>query len=117
MTILEGFEDWESDEQADNQSQEDNQFLIDVEAATGLSLGKKSKKKTKLTKSMKVQEVDAGSIFSQSTIRSRTRDPESEEESDDTPKTINRNTLLRKQKQFPACLKVHLPKSRIIWTK
>jgi hypothetical protein len=46
MTILEGFEDWESDEQADNQSQEDNQFLIDVEAATGLSLGKKSKKKT-----------------------------------------------------------------------
>jgi hypothetical protein len=115
--ILEGFEDWESDDEAENQSQEDNQFLIDVEAATGLSLGKKSKKKTKLTKSMKVQEVDAGSIFSQSTIRSRTRDPESEEESDDTPKTINRNTLLRKQKQFPACLKVHLPKSRIIWTK
>jgi hypothetical protein len=90
--ILEDFEDWESDDEADDPYQEDNQFLIDVEAATGLSLGKKSKKKMKPMKSMKVQEVDAGSIFSQSTIRSRTRDAESEEESDDTPKTINHNT-------------------------
>jgi hypothetical protein len=62
--------------------------MIDVAAATGLSFNKKSKKKVKSTK---VQEVDAGSIFSQSTIRSN-NDGESEEDSDDMPKTINRST-------------------------
>jgi hypothetical protein len=86
--ILEGFDDWESDDDTDNQSQDGNQFMIDVAAATGLSLNKKPKKKLKPTK---VREVDAGSIFSQSTIQSR-NDGESEEDSDDTPKTINRST-------------------------
>jgi hypothetical protein len=38
-----------------------------------------------------VREVNAGSIFSQSTIQSR-NDGKSEEDSDDTPKTINRST-------------------------
>lgn len=65
--ILEGFEDWESNDDTNNQSQDgNNQFMIDVAAATGLSFNKKSKKKLKSTK---IQEVDAGSIFSQSTIR------------------------------------------------
>jgi hypothetical protein len=76
--ILEGFDDWESDDDTDNHSQDGNQFMIDVAAATGLSLNKKSKKKLKPTK---VREVDAGSIFSQSTIQSR-NDGESEEDSD-----------------------------------
>jgi hypothetical protein len=88
--ILEGFEEWESDDDADSQSHDgDNQFMIDVAAATGLSFNKKSKKQTKPAK---VKEVDAGLIFSQSTIRSRNDDAESEEDSDDTPKTINRST-------------------------
>jgi hypothetical protein len=42
--ILKGFDDWESDDDTENQSQDGNQFLIDVAAATGLSLNKKSKK-------------------------------------------------------------------------
>jgi hypothetical protein len=86
--ILEGFEDWDSDDDTDQSQDGNNQFMIDVAAATGLSFNKKSKKKVKSTK---VQEVDAGSIFSQSTIRS-INDGESEEDSDDTPKTINRST-------------------------
>jgi hypothetical protein len=87
--ILEGFEDWESDDDTENQSQGDSQFIIEVAAATGLALNKKNA--ARKTKPIKVQETDAGSIFSQSTIRTRNQD-ESEEESDDTPKTINRST-------------------------
>jgi hypothetical protein len=58
--------------------------MINFAAASGLT-GTKSP----LGPAIKVQEVDAASIFSQSTMRSKKAD--SSDESDDTPKTINRS--------------------------
>jgi hypothetical protein len=64
--------------------------MINFEKAAGL-LNKKGRQETS-GPTTKVQEVDAASLFSQSTMRSRRAD-QSSEESDDTPKTINRSTL------------------------
>jgi hypothetical protein len=63
--------------------------MINFEKAAGLVTKKGRIENTGPT--TKVQEVDAASLFSQSTMRSRRADQNSEE-SDDTPKTINRST-------------------------
>jgi hypothetical protein len=60
--------------------------MIKFAAASGLS----AQGKTNTGPATKVQEIDASSLFSQSTMRSRRADQNSED-SDDTPKTINRS--------------------------
>jgi hypothetical protein len=87
--IFESFEDLDSDEEADNKKPRVQQFMINFEKAAGL-VNKKGRIDD-IGPTTKVQEVDAASLFSQSTMRSRRADQNSEE-SDDTPKTINRAT-------------------------
>jgi hypothetical protein len=80
--IFDGFEEYESeDEEAQANAKT---FIFNLSALTGL----------KLDKDDKVQEVDAASLFSQSTFRSTTKNNKDSDtdESDDTPKTINRAT-------------------------
>jgi hypothetical protein len=80
--IFESFEVLDSDNEEDTQKPRVLQFMINFAAASGLT-GTKSPPGP----AIKVQEVDAASIFSQSTMRSKKAD--SSDESDDTPKTIN----------------------------
>jgi hypothetical protein len=87
--IFESFEELDSDEEADNKKPRVQQFMINFEKAAGLANKKGRIENTGPT--TKVQEVDAASLFSQSTMRSRRADQNSEE-SDDTPKMINRST-------------------------
>jgi hypothetical protein len=78
--IFDGFEEYESeDEEAQANAK---QFIFELSAITGL----------KLDKDNKVQEGDAASLFSQSTFRSAKKKDSDSNESDDTPKTINRAT-------------------------
>jgi hypothetical protein len=98
--IFNGFDDWESDED-DKQSDAVKKFMIDLAAVSGISLGQYLEDKAR---EAKVQEVDAASIFSKSTIRSKQNTTQSnsssvqdesdadEAEDDDTPVTINRST-------------------------
>jgi hypothetical protein len=67
--IFESFEELDSDEEADNKKPRVQQFMINFEKAAGL-LNKKGRQETS-GPTTKVQEVDAASLFSQSTMRSR----------------------------------------------
>jgi hypothetical protein len=80
--IFDGFEEYESD---DEEAQANaKKFIFNLSALTGLKLDKENK----------IQEADAASLFSQSTFRSTTKNNKDvdSDESDDTPKTINRST-------------------------
>jgi hypothetical protein len=84
--IFESFEVLDSDDEADNQKPRVKQFMINFEAASGLTILNKSPPGP----ATKVQDGDAAaSIFSQSTMRSKKAD--SSDDSDDTPKTINKS--------------------------
>jgi hypothetical protein len=84
--IFESFEALDSDDEADIQKPRVKQFMINFEAASGLMA---PNKKSPPGPAIKVQEGDAASLFSQSTMRSKKAD--SSDESDDTPKTINKS--------------------------
>jgi hypothetical protein len=84
--IFESFETLDSDDEADNQKPRVQQFMINFAATSGLS---KQTNKPPSGPPTKVIEGDAASLFSQSTMRSKKA--ESSDESDDTPKTINRS--------------------------
>jgi hypothetical protein len=84
--IFESFEALDSDDEADNQKPRVQQFMINFVAASGLTA---LNKKSPPGPAIKVQEGDAASLFSQSTMRSKKAD--SSDESDDTPKTINKS--------------------------
>jgi hypothetical protein len=78
--IFDCFDDYESD---DEEAQANaKKFIFELSAVTGQTLDKDTK----------VQEGDAASLFSQSTFRSTKRKDSDTDESDDTPKTINRAT-------------------------
>jgi hypothetical protein len=84
--IFESFETLDSDDEADNQKPRVQQFMLNFAAASGLS---NKANKPPSGPPTKVIEGDAASLFSQSTMRSKKA--ESSDESDDTPKTINRS--------------------------
>jgi hypothetical protein len=84
--IFESFETLDSDDEADNQKPRVQQFMIKFAAASGLT---NKPNKPSSGPPTKVIEGDAASLFSQSTMRSKKA--ESSDESDDTPKTINRS--------------------------
>jgi hypothetical protein len=98
--IFNGFDDWESDED-DQQSDAVKKFMIDLAALSGISLSRYLEDNAK---EAKVQDIDAASMFSKSTIRSKPNasqsnassaqdDSDAEDaEDDDTPVTINRST-------------------------
>jgi hypothetical protein len=97
--------DLEVDDDPDNPNDKVQQVMLEFAAAAG--------------KPTKVQEGDAASLFSQSTIRSKqkTKGNESSTDSDDTPKTINRATPTAQTEALsslsdgvPDQLKAHLDK-------
>jgi hypothetical protein len=84
------FDSIEEDLDSDDETAQSNaeQFIFNLAEATGLALTKSQKMKAN-----KIKEGDAASLFSQSTFRSKENNKEGDsEDSDDTPKTINRST-------------------------
>jgi hypothetical protein len=94
--IFNGFDDWESDDD-DTQSDAVKKFMIDLAEVSGVSLSQYLEDNARETK---VQETDAASMFSKSTIRSKANatvnttssQEDSDMEDDDTPVTFNRLT-------------------------
>jgi hypothetical protein len=94
--IFNGFDDWESDDD-DKQSDAVKKFMIDLAEVSGVSLSQYLEDNARETK---VQETDAASMFSKSTIRSKANatvnttssQEDSDMEDDDTPVTFNRST-------------------------
>jgi hypothetical protein len=92
--IFNGFDDWDSDDD-DKQSDAVKKFMIDLAAVSGVSLSQYLEENAQ---AMKVQETDAASMFSKSTIRSKANitstssNEDSDMEDDDTPVTVNRST-------------------------
>jgi hypothetical protein len=92
--IFNGFDDWDSDDD-DKQSDAVKKFMIDLAAVSGVSLSQYLEENAQ---AMKVQETDAASMFSKSTIRSKANitstssNKDSDMEDDDTPVTVNRST-------------------------
>jgi hypothetical protein len=84
--IFESFEALDSDDEADNQKPSVQQFMVNFAAVSSL-LAKNNK--TPTAPPTKVIEGDAASLFSQSTMQSKKA--ESLDDSDYTPKTINRS--------------------------
>jgi hypothetical protein len=93
--IFNGFDDWDSDED-DKQSDAVKKFMINLAAVSGVSLSQYLEENAQ---AMKVQETDAASMFSKSTIRSKANatsttssQDDSDMEDDDAPVTFNRST-------------------------
>jgi hypothetical protein len=95
--IFNGFDGWESDDD-DKQSDAVKKFMIDLAAVSGVSLSQYLEENAR---DIKVQETDAASMFSKSTIRSKanatfnttsSQDDSDMEEDDDTLVTFNRST-------------------------
>jgi hypothetical protein len=94
--IFNGFDDWESNDD-DKQSDAVKKFMIDLAAVSGVSLSQYLEDNAK---AMKVQEIDASSMFSKSTIRLKAHgttlttnsQEDSDMEDDDTPVTFNQST-------------------------
>jgi hypothetical protein len=95
--IFNGFDGWESDDD-DKQSDAVKKFMIDLAAVSGVSLSQYLEENAR---DIKVQETNAASMFSKSTIRSKanatfnttsSQDDSDMEEDDDTLVTFNRST-------------------------